>query len=76
MNIIRTIIKDKYIMGVYPDLNRKLTVPHTVVLPIELYPPLVDKTYFYYVGVIRTLIGKYQKFMTYRLVYNILLFHS
>ena len=27
-------------MGEYPDLNRKLTVPHTVVLPIELYPPL------------------------------------
>ena len=23
----------------YPDLNRKLTVPHTVVLPIELYSP-------------------------------------
>ena len=50
--------------GGYPDLNRKLTVPHTVVLPIELYLP--------YVGVIRTLNGKYQKFMTYRLVYNIL----
>ena len=25
--------------GGYPDLNRELTVPHTVVLPIELYPP-------------------------------------
>lgn len=27
------------IKGGYPDLNRKLTVPHTVVLPIELYLP-------------------------------------
>ena len=61
-------------MGGYPDLNWELTVPHTVVLPIELYPPLVYKTYPYYVGVIRTLIGKYQKFMTCRLVYNILMF--
>ena len=52
--------------GGYPDLNRKHSVPHTVVLPIELYPP-------YYVGVIRTLNSKYQKFMTYRLVYNIYL---
>ena len=26
-------------MGGYPDLNRELTVPHTVALPIELYPP-------------------------------------
>ena len=26
-------------MGEYPDLNRKPTVPHTVALPIELYPP-------------------------------------
>ena len=25
--------------GGYPDLNRELTVPHTVVLPIELHPP-------------------------------------
>ena len=25
--------------GGYPDLNRELTVPHTVVLTIELYPP-------------------------------------
>lgn len=30
--------------------------------------------YVYYVGVIRTLIGKYQKFMTCRLVYNIFFF--
>ena len=50
-------------IGGYPDLNRELTVPQTVVLPIELYPP--------YVEVIRTPISKYQKFMTYRLVYNI-----
>ena len=26
--------------GGYPDLNRKLTVPNTVFLPIELYTPL------------------------------------
>ena len=56
--------------GEYPDLNRELTVPHTVVLPIELYSPF-DYKWFDYVGVIRTLNSKYQKFMTYRLVYNI-----
>ena len=28
------------LQGGYPDLNRKLTVPHTVVLPIELYLPI------------------------------------
>jgi hypothetical protein len=28
-------------VGEYPDLNREHTVPHTVVLPIELYPPMV-----------------------------------
>ena len=27
------------VQGGYPDSNRELTVPHTVVLPIELYPP-------------------------------------
>lgn len=27
------------LQGGYPELNRELTVPHTVVLPIELYPP-------------------------------------
>ena len=32
-------------MGGYPGSNRELTVPHTVVLPIELYPPL---HYYYY----------------------------
>ena len=32
---------DKNVMGEYPDLNRKLTVPHTVVLPIELYSPFL-----------------------------------
>ena len=36
----------KYIQGGYPELNRELTVPHTVVLPIELYPPL-DSIEFY-----------------------------
>ena len=25
--------------GGLPDLNREHTVPHTIVLPIELYPP-------------------------------------
>jgi hypothetical protein len=25
--------------GRYPDLNKELTVPHTVALPIELYLP-------------------------------------
>ena len=25
--------------GGYPDLNRELIVPHTIALPIELYPP-------------------------------------
>ena len=54
------------IQGGYPESNRELTVPHTVVLPTELYPP-------YYVGVIRTLIGEYQKFRTYLLVNNILI---
>ena len=34
------------IMGGYPDLNRKLTVPHTVVLPIELYLPLIMLEWF------------------------------
>ena len=34
---------------------------------------LLNYIHLYYVGVIRTLIGKYQKFMTYRLVYNILI---
>ena len=28
--------------GGYPDLNREHTMPHTVVLPIELYPPLIN----------------------------------
>ena len=55
-------------MGGYPESNREHTVPHTAVLPIELYPPKV------YVGVIRTLNSKYQKFMTYLLVYNILIY--
>ena len=50
-------------MGEYPGSNREHTVPQTVDLPIELYPP--------YVGVIRTLNCKYQKFMTYPLVHNI-----
>lgn len=30
-------------MGGYPDLNREHTMPHTVVLPIELYPPFMKK---------------------------------
>lgn len=32
-------------MGGYSDLNRELTVPHTVVLPIELHPPVVYNLY-------------------------------
>ena len=56
-------------MGGYPDLNREHIVPHTIVLPIELYPPKNI-----YVGVIRTLNNKYQKFMTYLLVNNIFLY--
>ena len=38
-------------MGGYPELNRELTVPHTVVLPIELYPPWIISTLNYYPGV-------------------------
>jgi hypothetical protein len=30
----------KIIKGGYPDLNKELPVPHTIVLPIELYPPI------------------------------------
>ena len=56
-------------MGEYPDLNREHTVPHTVVLPIELYPPLSFR--FYYAEVIRTPNNKYQKPMTCLLVYSI-----
>ena len=42
MVFIRDIFDLKIIgKGEYPDLNRKLTVPHTVVLPIELYSPLL-----------------------------------
>lgn len=51
-------------MGEYPGSNREHTVPQTADLPIELYPPC-------YVEVIRTLNSKYQKFMTYLLVHNI-----
>jgi hypothetical protein len=35
------IVRILYIPGGYPESNRELTVPHTVVLPIELYPPLL-----------------------------------
>ena len=31
--------------GGYPDLNREYIVPHTTVLPIELYPPLQNNKY-------------------------------
>ena len=34
-------------MGGYPDLNRELTVPHTVVLPIELHPPFITSLLFF-----------------------------
>ena len=56
------------IKGGYSDLNRELSVPQTVVLPFELYPPIF---LYCYVEVIRTPISKYQKFMTYLLVHNI-----
>ena len=72
--------------GGYPDLNRELTVPHTVVLPFELYPPvyaiknnttiLKQKIIFSYPGMIRTFNTKYQKFMTYLLVYGIYVYSS
>ena len=61
---------DRY-LGEYPESNRKLTVPHTVVLPIELYPPLFAVDFVCYSGMIRTFNSKYQKFMTYLLVYGI-----
>lgn len=32
-------VYNKIVMGGYPDLNRKPTVPHTVALPIELHSP-------------------------------------
>ena len=43
MNIYSTLnYKPIYnILGGYPESNRELTVPHTVVLPIELYPPFL-----------------------------------
>lgn len=31
----------KFNMGRYLELNKELTVPHTVVLPIELYLPFI-----------------------------------
>jgi hypothetical protein len=44
-------------------------MPQMITLPIELYLPLNIIIYLnYYHGVIRTLISKYQKFMTYLLV--------
>ena len=65
--------------GGYPDSNREQTVPHTVTLPLSythlnlIYFIIYLKKNFYvlYVGVVRTLNYKYQKFMTYLLVYNI-----
>lgn len=70
----------KIVKGGYPDLNREQAVPHTVTLPlsyIHLYYIQLMKTKKkslkqYYVGVARTLNRKYQKFMTYQLVHNIL----
>jgi hypothetical protein len=35
----------KKLKGGYPELNRELTVPHTVVLPIELYLPFNPSNY-------------------------------
>ena len=36
-------------MGGYLDLNKKLTVPHTDVLPIELYPPYIKILIYIYI---------------------------
>lgn len=33
--------------GGYLELNKELTMPHIVVLPIELYPPLIIIIYIY-----------------------------
>ena len=43
LNIILATIQVDYscCIGEYPDLNRKHTMPHTVVLPIELYSPMI-----------------------------------
>ena len=35
------IIYISYELGGYPELNREHIVPHTIVLPIELYPPKI-----------------------------------
>jgi hypothetical protein len=59
-------------MGGYPDLNREHIVPHTIALPIELYPPKIFHYIILYLEVIRTPNVKHQKFMTYLLVYEIL----
>jgi hypothetical protein len=62
-------------------LNRELAVPHTVALPLNYIhlkskKKIIKKKIFFliYVGVIRTLIDKYQKFMTYLLVNNIFIY--
>ena len=36
-------------MGGYPDLNREHTVPHTIALPIELYPPNILNILYNYI---------------------------
>ena len=66
-------VKLSWFKGKYSGLNREPTVPHTVALPIELYYPNIIIIYnkSIYVGAIRTLNSKYQKFMTYLLVDNI-----
>ena len=61
-------------------MNREHIVPHTIALPIELYPPKLFNilNIYIYLGMIRTFNIKYQKFMTYLLVYGILIliFHK
>lgn len=37
----KIIVVIQSILGGYPGSNRELTVPHTVVLPIELHPPFL-----------------------------------
>ena len=56
-------------MGGYPDSNREHTVPHTGALPLN-YIHLCKINI--YLGMVRTFNSKYQKFMTYRLVHEIL----
>ena len=39
--LTKIVVVIQSILGGYPGSNRELTVPHTVVLPIELHPPFL-----------------------------------